>query len=118
MRTFWKPDLTYLGGRLASPLAMVGAECDVAPIFSTKRRTTTEQKQSRIRKVATLARSGERGRALAADRNAPPVPVTQIVQVIKSLYPIDPDPAASALKHWCRTLFLSEVSRACSNHTS
>ena len=37
--------------------------------------------QSRVRKVATLARTGQKGRALAAARNAPPVPVTeQIVQ--------------------------------------
>ena len=76
---------------------MVRAECGVAPIFSTKSRTSTEQKQSRIRKVATLARSSERGRALAAPRNAPPVSVTQqIVQQSKSLYSTDLDPAAPA----------------------
>ena len=51
--------------------------------------------RSRVRKVATLARTGEKGRALAAARNAPPVPVTeQIVQEIKSLYPADPGPPA------------------------
>ena len=37
---------------------------------------------------------GEKGRALAAARNDPPVPVTRdIVQEIKGLYPVDPDPA-------------------------
>ena len=56
---------------------MVRAECDVAPVFSTCRKSAAEQKQCRVRKVATLAESGERGRALAAARNAPPVPVTQ-----------------------------------------
>ena len=40
---------------------MVRAACDVAPVFSATRRNATDQKQSRIRKVATLARSGERG---------------------------------------------------------
>ena len=80
---FWAEDWPALW-------AMVRAECDVAPASSTTRRTATEQKQSRIRKVATLARSSERGRALAAARNAPPVPVTeQIVEEIKSLYPTD-----------------------------
>ena len=51
--------------------------------------------QSCVRKVATLARTGEKGRALAAARNAPPVPVTeQIVQEIKSLYSADSEPPA------------------------
>ena len=68
--------------------AMVSAECDVAPVQNSVRRTEKQQTQSRIRKVATLARAGEKGKALAAARNAPPVPVTeQIVQEIKSLYP-------------------------------
>ena len=48
--------------------------CDIAPAT---RRTVTLQMQSRVRKVATLARTGEKGRALAAARNAPPVPVTE-----------------------------------------
>ena len=69
--------------------AMVRAECDVAPVQNSARRTEKQQTQSRIRKVATLARAREKGRALAAARNAPPVPVTeQIVQEIKSLYPL------------------------------
>ena len=38
------------------------------------RRTATQQKQSRARKVATSVRAGEKGRVLAAARNAPPVP--------------------------------------------
>ena len=43
------------------------------------------QNRSRVRKVATLVRAGEKGRALAAARNAPPVPVTeQTVQEIQS----------------------------------
>ena len=87
---FWAEDWPDL-------LAMVRTECDVAPVHSTTRRTATEQKQSRIRKVATLARSGEKGRALAAARNAPPVPVTeQIVEEIKSPYPTDPEPPPPA----------------------
>ena len=99
---FWAEDWPALW-------AMVRAECDVAPVHSTTRRTATEQKQSRTRKEATLARSGERGRALAAARNAPPVSVTeQSVQEIKSLYPTDPDPAAPA-QAFVANLFLSEV---------
>ena len=99
---FWAEDWPALW-------AMVRAECDGAPVHSTTRRTATEQKQSRIRKEATLARSGERGRALAAVRNVPPVPVTeQSVQEIKSLYPTDPDPAAPA-QAFVASLFLSEV---------
>ena len=65
--------------------------------------------QSRVRKVATLARTGEKGRALAAARNAPQVPVTeQIVQEIKSLYPADPEPPALA-QAFVSGLFLSEA---------
>ena len=52
---------------------------------------------------------GEKGRALAAARNAPPVPVTeQIVQEIKSLYPADPEPPAT-ISDPISALFLSEV---------
>ena len=68
-----------------------------------------QQMQSRVRKVATLARTGEKGRALAAARNAPPVPVTeQIVQEIKSLLPADPEPPAPVSAP-VSALFLSEV---------
>ena len=38
--------------------AMVRAECDDAQVLSTTRRTDEQQIQSRIRKVATLARTG------------------------------------------------------------
>ena len=82
---------------------MVRAECDIAPVQNATRRTATQQKQSRVRKVATLARTGEKGRALAAARNAP-VPVTeQTVQEIKSLYPTDPEPPGSRTGLWCQT---------------
>ena len=88
---------------------MVRAECDVAPVQNSVRRTEKQQTQSRIRKVATLAGAGEKGRALAAARNAPPVPVTeQIVQEIKSLYPVDPEPPAP-ISDPISALFLSEV---------
>ena len=88
---------------------MVRAECDVAPVQNTTRRTDKQQMRSRVRKVATSARTGEKGRALAAARNAPPVPVTeQIVQEIKSLYPADPEPPAP-VQASLSALFLSEV---------
>ena len=98
VRTSWMRDWT-----------MVRAECDVAPVQNTTRRTDKQQMQSRVRKVATLARTGEKGRALAAARNAPPVPVTeQIVQEIKRLHPADPEPPAPAPVP-VSALFLSEV---------
>ena len=53
-----------------APWAMVRAACDVASVSKSSRTSAAEQKQSRVRKVATLARPGERGRALAAARNA------------------------------------------------
>ena len=56
--------------------AMVRAECDVATVSRSSRKSAVEEKQSEVRKVATLARSGQRGRALAAARNAPRVKVT------------------------------------------
>ena len=81
---FWSEDWPALW-------ALVRAERDVPAITQTRLRTKAE---TRVRKVATLARAGEKGRALAAARNAPPVPVTRdIVQEITSLYPVDPDPA-------------------------
>ena len=102
LELFWAEDWSALW-------AMVRAECDVAPVQNTTLRTEKQQMQSRIRKVATLARTGEKGRALAAARNAPPVPVTeQIVQEIKSLYPADPEPPAPASAS-ISALFLSEV---------
>ena len=89
--------------------AMVRAECDVDQVQNTTCRTDKQQMQSRVRKVATSARIGEKGRALAAARNAPPVPVTeQIVQEIKSLFPADPEPRAPVPAP-VSAQFLSEV---------
>ena len=86
---------------------MVRAECDIAPVQDATRRTATQQKQSRVRKVATPTRSGETGRALAAARNAPPVPVAeQNVQEIKSLYPADPEPPSSCAQPQCASPIL------------
>ena len=50
---FWAEDWSALW-------ATVRAECDVAPIQNSVRRTEKQQIQSRIRKVATLARTGEK----------------------------------------------------------
>ena len=107
--TSWMRGWSFFAEDWSVLWAMVRAECDVAPVLSTTRRTDKQQMQSRIRKVATLARTGEKGRALAAARNAPPVQVTeQIVQEIKSLYPADPEPPAPASAP-ISALFLSEV---------
>ena len=107
---FLDAQLEFFGAEDWSALwTMVRAECDVAPVQITTRRTDKQQMQSRVRKVATLARTGEKGRALAAGRNAPPVPVTeQIVQEIKSLHPADPEPPAPVPAP-VSALFLSEV---------
>ena len=92
LELFWAEDWSALW-------AMVRAECDVAPVQNSTRRSEKQQIQSRIRK----------GRALAAARNAPPVPVTeQIVQEIQSLYPADPEPPAPVSAP-VSALFLSEV---------
>ena len=61
---FWSEDWPALW-------ALVRAECDVPAIAQTRSRTKAEQTETRVRKVATLARAGEKGRALAAARNAP-----------------------------------------------
>ena len=102
LEPFWAEDWSALW-------AMVRAECDIAPAQNTTRRTDKQQMQSRVRKVATSARTGEKGRVPAAARNAPPVPVTEpIVQEIKSLYPADPEPPAP-VQAPVSALFLSEV---------
>ena len=81
---FWSEDWPALW-------ALVRAECDVAATAQTRAKTKAEQTETRIRKVATLARAGEKGRAPAAARNDPPVPCTrEIVQEIKGLYPATP----------------------------
>ena len=78
------------------------------------RESHAEQLHNRNGHVAGLLhqhapRTGEKGRALAAARNAPPVPVTeQIVQEIKILYPADPEPPALA-QAFVLELFLPEV---------
>ena len=88
---------------------MVRTECDVALVQNTTRRTDKQQTQSRVRKFATLSRTGEKGRARAVARHAPPVPVTeQIVPEIKSLFPTDPEPPAPA-QAFVSGLFISEV---------
>ena len=69
LELFWAEDWSALW-------AISRAECDVAPVQNTTRRTDKQQMQSRVRKVAALACTGEKGRALAASGNAPPVPVT------------------------------------------
>ena len=96
--------------------AMVRAECDVTTATQKRTRTKAEQTETRIRNVATLARAGEKGRALAAARNALPVPVTQdIVQEIKNLYPVDPDPA-TPLNKQITHIFLFDIAD-CIPHT-
>ena len=96
--------------------ALVRAECDVATSTRKRTKTKAEQTETGIRKVATLARAGEKGRALAAARNAPPVPVTQdIVQEIKSLYPVDPDPAIP-LSNQITNTFIFQIAE-CIPHT-
>ena len=65
--------------------AMVRAECDVTPAVSGTTKSTDDRTHARIRKDATPAKSGERGRALAAARNAPPVPVTESVPELSVL---------------------------------
>ena len=104
--------------RLRATVHTFWMQCDIAPVQSATRRTATQQKQSRVRKVAASARTGEKGRALAAARNAPRVPATeQIVQQIKSLYPTDPELPAPA-QAFVSSIFLSEVAEHISNHTS
>ena len=58
--TPWRPGLISSGLKTGQ---LSGLWC-VLNVITRPRRSATEQKQSRIRKVATLARSGEKGRAL------------------------------------------------------
>ena len=102
LELFWAEDWSALW-------AMVRSECDVAPVQNTTRRTDKQQMQARVRKVDTLARTGEKRRALAAARNAPPVPVTELIdQEITSLFLADPEPPAP-VQAPMSALFLSEV---------
>ena len=51
--------------------AFVRAESDTSPLVKANAKTEADQTQSRNRNVSTFARVVERGRALAAARNAP-----------------------------------------------
>ena len=74
--------------------ALTHGDCEKGP--PRDREPDPESKlKSKARKVATLVRAGERGRALAAARHADPVPLTPAVfRELQALYPVDPDPAA------------------------
>ena len=99
VHTFWMHDWNSFG-LLSGPWYVLNV------MLLRCRTRRAEQPRS---KVATLASTGEKGRALAAAGNAPPVSVTeQIVQEIKSLYPADPEPPAPASAP-ISALFLSEV---------
>ena len=67
---FWSEDWPALW-------ALVRADCDVASVVQARSKIQAEQTETSVRKVETLARAGEKERALAAARNAPPVPVTR-----------------------------------------
>ena len=100
------PDLISSGLKTGQPAlwATVRAECNVAPVHSATRRTTSEQKHARIRKVATLARSSEKDEPWLLPETHRQPPVTEI----KSLHPTDTDPPAPA-QAFVSNLFLSEV---------
>ena len=91
--TFWMRDWSSFGPK-------IGQHSHVPNVMLLRCRTRhAERTSSRcshvFAKLLHLARTGEKGRALSAARNAPPVPVAeQIVQEIKSLYPADPEPPA------------------------
>ena len=59
LELFWAEDWSALW-------AMVRAECDVAPVQNSTRRSDKQQIQSRVRKVATLARTGEKRTSLGS----------------------------------------------------
>ena len=110
VHTFWMHDWNSSGlrtGQRFGPryaLNVISLHCRMPHAEA-----ATQQKQSRVHKIATLACAGEKGRALAAARNAPPVPVTeQNVQEIKSLYSTDPEPPAPA-QAFVSGLVMSEV---------
>ena len=67
--------------------AMVKAECHIASTAQGHPQSRAEQTEARVRKV--FARVGDRRRALAAARNALPVPVTRdIVQETTDLHSV------------------------------
>ena len=100
----------FLDARLELKIGLLSGPWYVPNVMqNATRRTDKQQMQTRVRNVATLARTGEKGRALAAARNAPSVPVTeQIVHEIKSLYPADPELPAP-VQAPVSALFLSEM---------
>ena len=87
LELFWSEDWSTLW-------ALTHGDCERVPLRERDPDPETKLK-SKARKVATLVRAGERGRALAAARHADPVPLTPTVfRELQALYPADPDPAA------------------------
>ena len=101
LELFWAEDWSALW-------AMVRAECDVAPVQNTTRRTVSNKCSHAFVKLLHWRVLVKKGELWAAARNAP-VPVTeQIVQEIKSVHHADPEPPAPASAP-ISALFLSEV---------
>ena len=101
--TAWMPDL-ITSEDWPALWAMVRAECDVAPVHSTTCRTAQNRNSHAFVRERHLLDQVKKDGALAAARNAPPVPQSQS----KSLCPTDPEPPAPA-QAFVSNLFLSEV---------
>ena len=92
--------------------AMVRAECDVAPLQNTTRRTDMQHIQSLVLKVAALARAGEKGRALGCGSETHHQFQSRsrfFKRSRVSIYPADPEPPAPLRRRSVSGLFLSEV---------
>ena len=111
VRISWKLDSTSSGpktGLLSGPWYVLNATLLLSSATHANQ-LPNRNSQSRVRKVATLAQSGERGRALAAARNAPlSQSLNRLYTEIKSLYPVGLDPAV-AVQIPVSNLFLSQV---------
>ena len=110
VRTFWMHDWNSFGLRSGQHFGpryapnVISLQCRM-PHAEQPRNKSSHVYAKSLQKHALV----KKGRALAAARNAAPVPVTeQIVQEIKSLYPPDPEPPAPA-QAFVSGLFLSEV---------
>lgn len=83
---FWNEDWATLWG-------IIKGECGQA-LARANKQTEEERRNTQVKRVSTLARAGERGRALAAACQAPPERCTkEVLKEIRQMYLSDPDPA-------------------------
>ena len=102
LNLFWSEAWATLWG-------IIKGECGQA-LARPNKQTDDERRNAKVKMVSTLARAGERGRALAATSQTPPQRFTkEILKEIRQMYPSDPDPAMPITGVTISALFQNQI---------